>query len=94
MSDSPRSDDGYGSRYKESYAYQESNGKDDYGNPTYTAYSERYACQEPTGRDNYGNPTYNWYIWINLLFSFIIIILKKKNNNIINITLLLYSTSI
>ena len=59
MSDSPRSDDGYGSRYKESYAYQESSGKDDYGNSTYTTYSERYACQEPTGRDDYGNPTYN-----------------------------------
>ena len=28
MSDSPRSDDGYGSRYKPSYAYQEPNGKD------------------------------------------------------------------
>ena len=36
-----------------------SDGKDDYGNSTYTTYSERYACQEPTGRDNYGNPTYN-----------------------------------
>ena len=62
MSDSPRSDDGYGSRYKPSYAYQEPKGQDSYGNATYTSYEPRYAYQNPTGRDNYGNPTYDWYI--------------------------------
>ena len=59
MSESPRSDDGYGSHYKPSYSYQESKGKDDYGNSTYTAYEPRYAYQNANGRDNYGNPTYN-----------------------------------
>ena len=57
--DSPRSDDGYQSRSQPSYAYQEPNDKDGYGNSVYTAYSPRYAYQNPTGRDNYGNPTYN-----------------------------------
>ncbi len=57
--DSPRSDDGYGSRYKPSYAGQQSDEKDGYGNSVYTSYEPRYACQNPTGRDNYGNPTYN-----------------------------------
>lgn len=57
--DSPRSDDGYQSRGQPSYAYQESNEKDGYGNSIYTAYNERYAYQNPTGRDGYGNPTYN-----------------------------------
>ena len=51
MSESPRSDDGYQSHYKESYAYQEPKGHDDYGNATYTAYNERYAYQNATGRD-------------------------------------------
>ena len=59
MSESPRSDDGYGSHYKESYSGQESKGQDNYGVPTYTAYEPRYAGQSATGRDGYGNPTYN-----------------------------------
>ena len=72
MSESPKSDDGYQSHYNESYAYQESKGQDNYGQPTYTAYEPRYEGQNATGRDNYGNPTYNnWYsviIFIQLLF--------------------------
>ena len=59
MSESPRSDDGYIGHYNENYAYQESQGKDNYGNATYTAYEPRYTNQNATGRDNYGNPTYN-----------------------------------
>ena len=57
--ESPRSDDGYQSHYKESHSYQDTKGKDSYGNSTYTAYEPRYAYQNATGRDEYGNPTYN-----------------------------------
>ena len=76
MSESPRSDDGYQSHYKESYAYQEPKDHDSYGNATYTAYEPRYAYQSATGRDAYGNPTYNnWYK----------ITLNKSRNNILKI---------
>ena len=76
MSESPRSDDGYQSHYKESYAYQEPKDHDSYGNATYTAYEPRYAYQSSTGRDDHGNPTYNnWYkiTW------------NKSRNNILKI---------
>ncbi len=56
---SPRSDDGYIGHYEPNYAYQESNGHDNYGNPTYTTYSQRYSNQAPPGRDKNGFPTYN-----------------------------------
>ena len=47
------------SPYSPSYSYQQSNSRDDYGNPTYTTYKPQYAYQNPTGRDAYGNPTYD-----------------------------------
>jgi len=53
--------EGGGSSYQPSYAYQQPSGRDNYGNPTYTSYTPHYAYQNPTGRDNYGNPTYDWY---------------------------------
>ena len=59
MCDSPRSEDGYQSRYEPSYSTQDPTSRTDYGSPTYTAYNERYTGQNPTGRDNYGNPTYD-----------------------------------
>ena len=48
----------YGSPYKESYPYQEPNGRDGYGNPTYDVYKPQYAYQNPYQRDEYGNPMY------------------------------------
>ena len=45
MSDSPRSDDGYGSRYKPSYAYQNPTGRDNYGNPTYDWYITNFITK-------------------------------------------------
>ena len=75
MSESPKSDDGYQSHYNESYAYQESKGQDNYGQPTYTAYASRYAGQGPPGRDRYGNPTYN--NWYNVIIFIVLWFIKR-----------------
>ena len=54
--------EGGGSSYSPSYAYQNPSGRDNYGNPTYTSYKPQYAYQNQTGRDAFGNPTYDWFI--------------------------------
>ena len=37
---------------------QDPDGRDGYGNPTYTQYEQQYAGQAAEGRDAYGSPTY------------------------------------
>ena len=51
--------EGGGSSYSPSYAYQNPSGRDNYGFCTYDRYTPSYAYQMPSGRDNFGNVLYN-----------------------------------